>query len=184
MLPGVEGVEPSRRETYNAAMPRAGIRLFALIAIALLALQAPLDAHADTGLPLPRFASLRATKVYMRTGPGFRYPVEWVYTFRGMPVEIVAEFNHWRKVRDWQGSEGWVHSSMLSGQRTGIVMGGIQPLRSDPKPDAPMVARVEEKVLAKILECTGKWCRIDAAGMRGWIRRAHLWGVYPNETLN
>lgn len=164
-------------------MSRAGLRFLALFVLVFSILQAPPAGHADTGLPLPRFASLRATKVYMRTGPGVRYPVEWVYKFRGMPVEIVAEFNHWRKVRDWQGSEGWVHSSMLSGRRMALVTGGLQPLRRAPESDAPLVARVEEKVLAQILECQGQWCRIEAAGTRGWIMRTHIWGVYPGETL-
>lgn len=166
-----------------AARMRA-IRTLAVLTLTAFIAQGALAALAQTGLPLPRFASLRASKVHMRTGPGVRYPVEWVYRFQGMPVEIVAEFDNWRKVRDWQGSEGWVHRSMLAGKRTALVIGGIQPLRGDPAPDATMVARVEERVLARVLECDGAWCRIEIGKKRGWILRTQIWGVYGGENLN
>lgn len=176
-------MEPSRPNAYNRVMPRAG-KLAAALALTLLVCAglAPIAA-AQTGLPLPRFASLRADKVHMRTGPGIRYPVEWVYVFRGMPVEIVGEFENWRRVRDWQGSEGWVHRTMLSGRRTALVTGGLQPLRTDPAPEAEIVARAEERVLARILKCEKDWCRLDLSGKRGWMRRSHVWGVYSNENI-
>lgn len=137
-----------------------------------------------TGLKLPRFASLKAAEVNLRTGPGKRYPVEWVLTYRNMPVEIVGEFDGWRKVRDWRGSEGWVHRSMLSGQRWAMVRKGIQPLRRTPEPTAPLVARIEPKAIGRVLECRKSWCRIDFVGFEGWMRRAQFWGVYPKETLD
>ena len=100
-----------------------------------------------------------------------------------MPIEITAEFENWRKVRDWQGTEGWVHRSMLSGKRTAVVTGGVQPLRRDPNPDSVLTARVMEKVVGRILECDGDWCRIEIGKRRGWMRRAHFWGVYSDEKL-
>lgn len=184
MSSNVRGMEASGASPYNAAMPRPGIRSLALLTALAVFAQGMPAAVAQTGLPLPRFASLRASEVYMRTGPGVRYPVEWIYLFRSMPVEIVAEFDNWRKVRDWQGSEGWVHSSMLSGARTALVTGGIQPLRRDPTPDASLVARVEEKVLGRVLECDGAWCRMDISGKKGWMQRSHIWGVYLQEKIN
>jgi SH3-like domain-containing protein len=139
---------------------------------------------AETGLPLPRFASLRANKVHLRTGPGVRYPVDWIFVQRHMPIEIVAEFDNWRKVRDWQGTEGWVHRTMLSGKRMAVVKGGVQPLRGEPDSNAALTARVMEKVIARILECEGEWCRVEIGKQRGWMRRTHIWGVYENEKLN
>tara|TARA_R110000787_G_scaffold145370_3_gene259167 strand:+ start:527 stop:1024 length:498 start_codon:yes stop_codon:yes gene_type:complete len=165
-------------------MVPAGMRCIVLLTVVLFLAQGTLSAFAQTGLPLPRFASLRASKVHLRTGPGVRYPVEWVYQFRNMPVEILAEFDNWRKIRDWQGSEGWVHRTMLAGKRTALVVGGIQPLRRDPSPDSPLVARAEENVLMDVLECGGDWCRVEAVKTRGWMQRSHFWGVYPTETLN
>ena len=176
-------MEPSRPNAYNLVMPRTGKLPAALVLTLLVSLGFAHFAAAQTGLPLPRYASLRADKVHMRTGPGIRYPVEWVYVFRGMPVEIVGEFENWRRVRDWQGSEGWVHRTMLSGRRTALVTGGLQPLRADPASNAEIVARAEERVLARILECEREWCRVDASGKRGWIRRSHVWGVYSTERI-
>lgn len=176
-------METSHLKAYNRAMSRAAIRAVGLLAVLVILAGAIPFAAAQTGLPLPRFASLRANKVHMRTGPGIRYPVEWVYVFRGMPVEIVAEFDNWRRVRDWQGSEGWVHNSMLSGQRTALVTGGLQPLRRDPAPESGMIARVEERVLGRVLRCENEWCRLEVAGKRGWMKRSHVWGVYAGETI-
>jgi len=169
---------------YTAAMFRPLMILIAVVAAAALLLATPLAAIAETGLPLPRFVSLRASKVHLRTGPGVRYPVDWIFVQRNLPVEIVAEFENWRKVRDWQGTEGWVHRTMLSGRRTAIVTGGIQPLREEPSASSRLTARVMEKVIAKVLECEGEWCRIEIGKQRGWMRRTHFWGVYQNERID
>tara|TARA_R110002126_G_scaffold1443_30_gene8467 strand:+ start:7152 stop:7658 length:507 start_codon:yes stop_codon:yes gene_type:complete len=167
-----------------AAMIRSLRFVISTLLIACVLMATPVTLIADTGLPLPRFASLRANKVHLRTGPGIRYPVDWIFVQRYMPIEIVAEFENWRKVRDWQGTEGWVHRTMLSGKRTAVVKGGVQPLRRKPDSNAAMTARVMEKVIARILECEGQWCRVEIDKQRGWMRRAHIWGVYGNETLN
>lgn len=140
-------------------------------------------ATAGAASKLPRFASLRAAEVNVRTGPGVRYPVEWVFVYRNMPVEIVAEYDTWRKVRDWEGTEGWIHQSMLSGRRTAIVFGGTHPVRRRPGGSAEIVARIEERVTGRLLTCAADWCRVDIAGVRGWMRRAHLWGAYRGEEI-
>lgn len=138
----------------------------------------------ESGLPVPRFVSLHAQKANVRTGPGVRYPVDWVLVRRGMPVEIVAEFEHWRKIRDWQGTEGWVHQSMLSGVRTAVVMNEVRALRRSADAQAPVTARLEPGVIARVLACGGAWCRLDAAGFKGWIPRTGIWGVSDDETLD
>ena len=140
--------------------------------------------YAATGLPVPRFATLRADEVNVRTGPGVRYPVEWVFVRRNMPVEITAEFHTSRKVRDWQGPAGWVHQSMLSGRRSIIVPDGVQPLRREAANDAAVIARLAEKVVGRLLECRKEWCRIEVSGRRGWMKRSQFWGVYPNEKVD
>lgn len=132
---------------------------------------------------LPRFASVRAAEVNVRTGPGVRYPVEWVFVYRNMPVEIVAEFDTWRKVRDWDGTEGWVHRSMLSGRRSVIVTGRQRALREIDEAKGGVVARVNGRVLGKLIKCRGDWCRLEIAGRRGWMRRSYLWGIYKDEKL-
>ena len=119
----------------------------------------------------------------MRTGPGVRYPVEWVFTRRNLPVEIIAEFEAWRKIRDWQGTEGWVHASMLTGKRSVIITGRTQPLRRSDSTSAPAIARVEKTVVGRLLNCRGAWCRLEIAGLRGWMQRSQFWGVYPKEKV-
>lgn len=177
-------MERFTRPVYNETMlHNAKLAICVLVAGAMLMFAAA-PTLAETGLPLPRFASLRADKVHLRTGPGVRYPVDWIFVQRSMPIEIVAEFENWRKVRDWQGTEGWVHRTMLSGKRMAVVKGGIQPLRRKPDPNAELTARVMEKVLGRILECEGEWCRIEIENQRGWMRRTHFWGVYSDEKVN
>jgi SH3-like domain-containing protein len=131
--------------------------------------------------PLPHFASLHADKVNLRAGPGDRYPIEWVYLRKDWPVEVVAQFDHWRRVRDWEGTEGWVHEKMVTARRDVIVTGGLRGLRNAPDLGAPLVARAEPGVVAKLDECRGAWCRIATGDVTGWIERSNIWGVYSNE---
>jgi SH3-like domain-containing protein len=136
-----------------------------------------------TNLPLPRFASLRADEVNLRAGPGVRYPIEWVFQRRGLPVEITAEFENWRKIRTAENTEGWVHRQMLSGKRSIVVAGKEQVMRRQPETSAPAVARLEPGVVAQVSECDGNWCRVEASGFRGWLPRAGTWGTLPGEKI-
>lgn len=142
------------------------------------------DVPRKTGLPLPRFASLRADEVYMRTGPGTRYPIEWIYRRRGLPVEIIAEYDVWRKVRDWNGAVGWIHRAMLTGKRMAITTADTTSLLSSPEAGAPVVARAEAGVVARILSCGGPWCQIEARDITGWVPRRTLWGTLPGEKVD
>jgi SH3-like domain-containing protein len=154
-------------------------------AAGLLALLALLPAQAadKTTLPVPRFVTLRSDKVNVRTGPGEQYPIDWVFTRKDMPVEIVAEFNHWHRIRDVEGTEGWVQERMVTGKRAVIVRGQQRVLRDRPSGDAAIVARAEPGVIAKLLECQPGWCRVEAAGVSGWLKREEIWGVYPGEVI-
>ncbi len=157
-----------------------------LIALAVLGVSSAIaQARSSSGLPLPRFVTLRSGEVNLRAGPGVRYPVEWVYKKRNLPVEVVAEYDTWRKIRDWQGTQGWVHQGMLSGRRSIIVTGDLRTLRSDPSTGAKPSAKLEEGVIARLLECPEEmtWCKIDADGYKGWLRKAEFWGVYSGESV-
>jgi SH3-like domain-containing protein len=163
------------------------------LALALLLMTAALSGMArsataqglgiETNLPIPRFVSLRSNEVNLRTGPGTTYPVEWVYVRRGLPVEVIAEFDVWRRIRDWQNTIGWVHQSMLDGKRTALIVGGDRSLLREPADPAPLVARVAPGVIARLLECDDLWCRIEAQGYRGWLKRDEFWGSYPKEPI-
>lgn len=138
---------------------------------------------AETGLPLPRFVSLRSAEVNLRTGPGNSYPIDWVYQRRHMPVEVIAEFDNWRKIRDWQGTVGWVHQNLLDARRYARII-EEQVLRGRPSPDAAPVARLMPGVIAALHACRDDWCRLEAGGYAGWLPRSAFWGAYPNETFD
>jgi SH3-like domain-containing protein len=162
--------------------------LYASAVIALLVLlvaAAPLATAGEAGRndKLPRFVSLRSDQVNLRVGPGGNYPIEWVLTRKEMPVEMLREFEHWRMIRDWQGTEGWVHERMVTFKRSVIVKGEIRTLRHRPDPASSPVARAEPGVIARLLECQGPWCRIEAGNVTGWVQRSGVWGVYPDETV-
>ena len=140
--------------------------------------------HKGTGLPLPRFASLRSDEVNVRTGPGTRYPIDWVFKRKLMPVEIVAEYENYRKIRDWQGAGGWVHQSLLTGKRGFIVPAKEADVYRTPAPSAEVVAKLEPEVMGEIRSCQGDWCRVNAQGISGWVARAGIWGVYKSEPIN
>lgn len=134
-------------------------------------------------LPLPRFASLRSNEINLRVGPGSEYPIEWVFKRKDMPVEIIDEFEVWRKIRDYEGIEGWVHKSMLSGTRFAIVIHTFQHLHRGADLHSKAIAAAEAGVICRILEAKGDWCRIEAQGHKGWVTRAALWGLYPHEMI-
>jgi len=158
----------------------------ALLLVALAAPAAPVaaqDAAAQrkvgaSGLPLPRFASLAASQVNVRTGPSTDHPIRWVYERTGLPVRIVEESDVWRRIEDPDGETGWAHASLLSVLRTVIVRSpGIQELRRTAASDGRVVARLEPGVVGALGGCDQDWCRIEVAGERGWVPRAVLWGV-------
>ena len=138
-----------------------------------------------TGNPLPRFATLRSDDVNLRTGPGTRYPIDWVYKRRDLPVLIEREFDAWRLVRDPDGVKGWVHQATLAPRRSAVVTGGEQVLRSDPRGDGAAVARLKAGVILRLRSCeaTSDWCQATVADYRGWIRRTEIWGVFPGEAV-
>jgi SH3-like domain-containing protein len=152
--------------------------------VLLVATAAAVAADEDASLKIPRFVSLHADQVNLRTGPGRQYPIEWVLTRKEMPVEIIAQFEHWRRIRDWEGTVGWVQQHMIAGKRTVIVAkGGVRPVYRLPDPASAEVARAQPGVIARLLECRGPLCRIEADDISGWMRRSDIWGVLPEETV-
>ena len=141
-----------------------------------------------SGLPIPRFVSLKAEKVNVRRGPSSEHPVAWVFQRKGLPVEIVAEFENWRRVRDSDGEEGWILQNMLSGKRTAVIapwkQGQAVALHREPQQAAGLVARVGAGVVAEVSGCDGQWCELTANGYDGYVEQTQLWGVYPGEKVD
>lgn len=176
------------RQSFGAVM------LSLALAAGLLALARPaafaageLATGSASGLPVPRFVSLKADKVKVRQGPNLDQDVRWIYTRAGMPVEITAEFDNWRRIRDWEGAEGWVYHSLLSGKRTAVVVptlkGELVPLYNSPDPKAAVAAQLQGGVVGALKSCTGSWCEFAGKGFDGWIKQERLWGAYPNEKV-
>ncbi len=136
-----------------------------------------------SGLPVPRFVSLKSDKAYLRTGPGDRYPIEWVYVRKGLPVEIVREYGIWRQVRDIGGSIGWLNKQLISGNRTAVVTGTVRTLFGTPDLQARAVWRIAPGTIVRVILCSDAWCRVDRGGKSGYVLRAQLWGVGATESI-
>lgn len=142
-----------------------------------------------SGLPLPRFVSLKSGRVNMRVGPGLNYQINWLYLKDGLPMEIVQEFDTWRRVRDADGAEGWINQALLSGKRTALAapwFKGKQTalvLYNKPNKDSGIVANVEPGVVGTIQSCNGKWCEMKFGRYTGWMEQTQIWGAYPGETI-
>jgi SH3-like domain-containing protein len=167
-------------------------RFALLVAAIFCGLIASETARADpvgsaSGLPIPRYVSLKSDRVNLREGPSKDHRTIWVFQRAGLPVEITAEFEIWRKVRDSEGAEGWVLHSLLSGRRTALVAPwkkGIDSLLySSASPKSAPVAKLQPNVIASVRGCDGAWCHISGEGFDGYIQQSNLWGVYQNEKI-
>lgn len=173
---------------------RAAIALLLALSACVLSVPAVLAQDNPSGLPLPRFVTTRSHPINVRVGPGTRYEIAWNYTVSGLPVEIVQEFDTWRKIRDVDGDEGWVHQSLLSGGRAGfatpLIANGEVIMRTGKSDDAAIRARLAPGVRVSISECDGTWCNVAAGqpgekqSYSGWVPQAELWGVYPDEEFD
>src|SRR6516164_6440851 len=145
-------------------------------------------ALASSGLPVPRYVSLKSDHVNVRAGPTKDNDVAWVYTRSGLPVEITAEFENWRRVRDSEGAEGWVYHSLLSGRRTAVITmkskDDLASLYERADSASAISARLQAGVVAQVRQCASGWCRVAGNGFDGWIKQQRLWGVYADEKVN
>lgn len=177
------------------------VRLLASLAVVAALLCAPaaragseaLEASLQTGpsgLPLPRFVSLRSGRVNSRIGPGLSYPVDWMYLKSGLPMEIIQEYDNWRRVRDADGAEGWINGALLSSKRTAVTAPWQRgkeitfPLLAEPRKDAALVATIQPGVIGTIKACDGEWCEMTFAGRTGFLAQSQIWGAYPGEAVD
>jgi len=141
-------------------------------------------------LPLPRYASLRSNLVNSRSGPGRRYPIEWVYTQKKAPVEIEQSYEYqkelWYKIRDWENSESWVHHSMISKNRTAkVVTPGENNIYAKPNYESEVIAKVEAEVVGDIVKCpkNSEFCLLNFTSIEGWMPKKDLFGMYDDEEI-
>lgn len=143
-----------------------------------------------SGLSLPRFVSLKSDRVNVRVGPNqHKYAVAWSYHRQGLPVEIIQEYENWRRIRDSDGDMGWINQALLSSKRTVIITpwekneDQLQVMRWKPVDDAEVIAWIEPGVICKVRQCNGKWCKLEIENRNGWMKQNQLWGVYPDEKI-
>ena len=149
----------------------------------------------ETGLPLPRFVSLKAKSVNLRVGPGRKYKIAWHYRKKGLPVEVIQEFDQWRRIRDSDGSTGWVLHSLLSSKRTAILApwdvrkdGAVTRAvfhegKKNAHKNASTVANLQSGLLVDVDACYAGWCEVEAQSVRFYLKQYKLWGVYPDEGI-
>ena len=137
-----------------------------------------------TNLPLPRFVTLKASEANVRRGPSLTHRIDWVFTAKGMPLEVVGEYGHWRRVRDNDGVGGWVHYTLLSGARAALVQTERAPFHARPDTGAPLNAELETGVIITLHRCGADWCQGEAGGIKGWATKADLWGVGGEEVFD
>jgi SH3-like domain-containing protein len=163
----------------------AGCLLGGLIGTAAVAKE---SASTTSGLPVPRYVSLKSDHVNVRAGPTKDNDVAWVYTRSGLPVEITAEYENWRRVRDSEGAEGWVYHSLLSGRRTAVVTlknkDDLASLYESADKASAIAAKLQAGVITQVKTCNASWCHVVGNGFDGWIEQQRLWGVYSDEQVN
>jgi len=134
-------------------------------------------------LTLPRFVSIKTDEANARVGPGKRYPIRWTFVTEGLPLEVVNQYGEWRQIRYIDGEEFWMHVTQLSSKRTVVLTGGTSVLWRKASIESVPLLHAEEGVIAGLLECKRDWCRIEVSGIKGWLKRTNLWGVYSNENI-
>lgn len=160
---------------------KAGLLALVMVVLATAG-QAETNKGPVTNLPIPRFVSLKVNEANVRRGPSLSHRIDWVFRRKGMPLQVVGEFGHWRRVQDRDGVGGWVHYSLLSGVRTALIESDLTPLHAREDPNSQVNAYLEAGVIARIEECDPEWCRLRADGYRGWVPRTAFWGVQDGET--
>lgn len=159
----------------------AALTLFVAAGPALA--QAPGPAGKETGLPIPRYVSIRADEANLRVGPGGAYPILWRLLRPGMPAQVVDEEGQWREIVLHDGERGWLHAPLLSGARTLYVLADGTPIMTEPGLDADVAANAEATVILRAKACRPEWCQVRKGGISGWVATRMVWGLLPGETF-
>lgn len=171
----------------NSRRAVTGLLILCLLYMTATKTGAADDGQTFSGLQVPRFVSLKTDRVNLRTGPSQNYPIKLVYVRKGLPLEVIAESELWRRVRDMDGDEGWVHGATLDGARYLFVRGDgsgrVVAVRRDPSRDAPIRFLAQPGVIGELDKCQADWCLMAAQGQTGWVHRSLVWGVYADETI-
>lgn len=166
-----ESPQMTTRHFLGIIWPMTYLRTLFICAFLLLG---STDAKAQTDSPLPKWGSIGADIVNVRTGPGTRYPVAWTFKQRGHPIKVIAEFGMWFRIEDIEGEQGWIYRPFYSSRRTALVVGADNaPLYADPK-QTMLLAYLEPGVVVSLEGCKGASCEVRVAERKGWVNRGYL----------
>ncbi|MBR1916004.1 MAG: hypothetical protein IJ830_06200 [Alphaproteobacteria bacterium] len=162
------------------------LRIFTILFVFCLINSAFSQETSESGLALPRMVSIRADNINARSGPGTKYPIEWVYKQKGAPLEIINEFELWRQVRDWEGDTSWIHKTRLTGRRfIKIITPGENNIYAKDNYDSKVIAKAQDGVIGEIKKCPkgSEFCLVKFDTIEGWIAKKNVFGVYENEVI-
>ena len=152
-----------------------------IIITAAISLNAANQKGQITNLPIPRFVSLKTSKGNIRRGPSLSHKIDWVLMVPNIPLKIVKEYEHWRRVVDYEGASGWIHYSLISGARTVMVLKDMEPLYKKPSYDSVVKANIQINAIGQLGECNKNWCYLKFYNEKGWVNRENLWGLTEGE---
>ena len=138
----------------------------------------------DTGYKLPRYVSLKSDNVNLRIGSSTNYPIKLKYIKKNLPVEIIDENENWRKTIDFEGNIGWIHKSLIKGDRYALIKDTNEMEGVYNKPKGKIIGEIGKHNIVRVKICIEKWCLININKTKGWINKEKLWGVYLNERFN
>ena len=181
---------PMRKKYDKVGLLLIQFGFLAVLGYGVLMLALPIATAQETkitvrgsGYPVPRFVSLKFNEANLRAGPGSEYPVLWQYRQAGLPLLVDAEFGVWRKVRDADGTTGWMHGAGLSLRRMAFIHEGMAKIYQRDNSQSGVVAVAEKNALLELESCPKNWCRVTTGNIEGWVQRNSIWGVLNDEVL-
>ena len=138
-----------------------------------------------TNLDMPRFVSLKSNDVNLRVGPSVNYPIELKYTQNNLPVEIIDEFDVWRKIKDSENNIGWLHKSLIKGER--YILTGYKnekEINLYNRPNGKIIGVIKKNNILDLKMCIINWCKVSQNKIKGWLLKKNIWGVHDFEIYN
>ena len=154
-----------------------------LISIIIFSLVGNADTGKETGLEIPRYVSLKSNDSNIRIGPSMNYPIEIKYILKNYPLKVLEEYEEWRKVEDFKKNTGWIHKSLITGNRTGIILSNEKPVKLFNTLNGNVIGEIGKRNIVYLEKCKINWCLVSLENFRGWMDKKYIWGVTQNEII-
>ena len=158
--------------------------VIAFISIIIFSQVSNADIGKETGLEIPRYVSLKSDDTNIRVGPSKNYPIEIKYIVKNYPLKVLEEYEDWRKVQDFKNNIGWIHKSLISGTRTGIVLSNdSKNIKLLNTLDGNVIGEIGKGNIVFLEKCKIYWCLISSGNFKGWVDKKYIWGVKEKEII-